>query len=524
MNRFTEGFKKLWDNFNNKSKKARIAIIVSLATILLAIILIIIFAAREKYGLLFSELENNDAQTIMSMLEEKGIDHKIEGNSILVPEEMVDELRLELASSLTLGSSGFELMDESSSFGMTDEEFRIKKLRMLQGEIERTIKSFPQIDSARVHITLAEKSVFINKDEPGSASIYLDIKDGKKIDPEQVKAIIALVSGGTDNIPVQNIQVIDENMNLLSKDLFDEDGNELQASSDVEGLKAIERDFEKELENKIMEHLSVVLGNENATVTVAADLDFDSKETTEIVYNPDKVIVSESYSKNRNNNSTGENSNSPIDNEMSNTIREQEMDEDTISEEGTINYEVGSIETVTITAPGEVKRLTASIVVNGNRDVATIEALENVIKGSLGINEERGDEISVVAMDFDTTAKDTLDKQIAAIEAQEARGKKIRLYTLAVLGILGLIALVTTIIIILRNLRRKEEEELILGANLDTVVGETISPKTLESFDPINFEENNEKLYVEKEIKNYAHDKPEQVVDIIKAWLTEDER
>ncbi|WP_426349133.1 flagellar basal-body MS-ring/collar protein FliF [Alloiococcus sp. CFN-8] len=523
MNIFTDGFKKLWENFNNKSKKARIAIITSSTAVLLAIILIIFMSFKDKYGLLFSELENGDAQTVVSTLEEKGIDYKIQGNSIHVPEEMVDKLRLELASSLTLGSTGFELMDEGNSFGMTKEEFEIKKLRMLQGEMERTIKSFPQIDSARVHITMAEKSVFIDKDTPGSAAIYLDIKEGKKLESEQVKAIIALVSGGTDNIPVQNIQVIDERMNLLSKDLFDEDGKEVQASGTVENLKTIEKDFERELENKILEHLSVVLGKGNATVTVAADLDFDSKESTQIIYSPDKVIVSETYKRDRDGDSQGNLGSSPVDNEMSNTIGDME-DNGIISEEGTINYEVGSLETVTITAPGEVKRLTASIIVNGNKDAGTLEDLKEVIKGSLGINEERGDEISVVSMNFDTAAQDALDKQIAAIEAQEAKEKKIRLYSMAVLGMIGVIAIISIIVIIMRNLRRKEDEELILGSNLNTVVGEEITPKPVESFEPIAFEEENEKLYIEKEIKSYAHEKPEQVADIIKAWLTEDER
>ena len=523
MNRFTEGFKKLLDNFSKKSKKARIAIITASTAVMLAIILIIIISFKEKYGLLFSELDSTDAETVISLLEEKEIDYKIEGNSIYVPEERVDKLRLELASNLTLGSTGFELMDETNSFGMTKEEFEIKKLRMLQGEMERTIKSFPQIDTARVHITLAEESVFINKDTPGSAAIYLHIKEGKKLEQEQVKAIIALVSGGTDNIPVQNIQVIDEKMNLLSKDLFDQEGNEIQASSSAQNLKDIEKEFEKELENKISEHLSVVLGKGNATVTVAADLDFDSKESTEIVYNPDKVIVSETYNRSRNGGSEENLGNSPIDNEMSNTIGDMESN-GIISEEGTINYEVGSLETVTITAPGEVKRLTASIIVNGNKDATTIEALKDVIKGSLGINEERGDEVSVVAMDFDTTAQDALERQIAAMEAQEAKENKIKLYTMAVLGVLGIIAIIAIIIIILRNIRKREDEDFILGANLNTVVGETITPKAVESFEPIAFEEENEKLYIEKEIKSYAHEKPDQVADIIKAWLTEDER
>ena len=92
-------------------------------------------------------------------------------------------------------------MDSGSSFGMTDEEFKIKKLRMQQGEIEKTIKSFPQVQDARVHITEATDSVFAKDTEPGKAAVYLKLKNGTTIDEEQVKSIVALVSGSTENIP-----------------------------------------------------------------------------------------------------------------------------------------------------------------------------------------------------------------------------------------------------------------------------------------------------------------------------------
>lgn len=77
---------------------------------------------------------------------------------------------------MTSGSKGYELMDSGSSFGMTDEEFKIKKVRMQQGELEKTIKSFPQVEEARVHITEAKDSVFVKDKEPGKAAVYLKLK------------------------------------------------------------------------------------------------------------------------------------------------------------------------------------------------------------------------------------------------------------------------------------------------------------------------------------------------------------
>ena len=99
----------------------------------------------------------------------------------MVPKENVDELRLEIAPELSTGSKGFELMDGSSSFGMTDEEFKIKKIRMQQGELEKTIKSFSQVDNVRVHITPSKDSVFVEDKEPGKAAVYLKLVAGNDL-------------------------------------------------------------------------------------------------------------------------------------------------------------------------------------------------------------------------------------------------------------------------------------------------------------------------------------------------------
>lgn len=78
-------------------------------------------------------------------------------------------------------------MDDSSSIGLTDEEFQIKKQRMIQGEIEKTIKSFPQVEDTRVHITFGESSVFEKEAIPGSAAVYLMLKPGTTLEKNQIK-------------------------------------------------------------------------------------------------------------------------------------------------------------------------------------------------------------------------------------------------------------------------------------------------------------------------------------------------
>ena len=159
--------------FKSLKKDTRVAIYVGASGLILASVFSAGYAMKNKYDVLFTGLDDIDANNIVSQLEEDNIDVKIEGSTVYVPKNEVDRLRLKLSSTITNGSQGFELMD-NSSFGMTDEEFQLKKQRMIQGEIERTIKTFPQIESARVHITPGEESVFAKEANPGTSAVYVN--------------------------------------------------------------------------------------------------------------------------------------------------------------------------------------------------------------------------------------------------------------------------------------------------------------------------------------------------------------
>ncbi|MBA8984293.1 flagellar biosynthesis/type III secretory pathway M-ring protein FliF/YscJ [Clostridium saccharobutylicum] len=185
MNRLLEKVKGFWEKFKSQSKKIKIAVVISIIAIIAAIASAIIYSSSNKYEILFSNLDPNDTQTIVKSLNDDKVQTKIDGNTIYVPSNKVDELRLKYAPNLTAGGSkGYELMDSGSSFGMTDEEFKIKKVRMEEGELEKTIKSFPQIQEARVHITESQDSVFVKEKTPGSAAVYLKIKQGNSINED----------------------------------------------------------------------------------------------------------------------------------------------------------------------------------------------------------------------------------------------------------------------------------------------------------------------------------------------------
>lgn len=518
MNKLKEIINKLTEKFKSFNKNTKIAIIISIITVIIAIISVMFYNSSNKYRVLFSNLDSKDAQYLLGELTERGVEMKVEGSTIMVPKEMVDELRLELASNLSGGSEGYELIDNSGSFGMTDEEFKLQKLRAQQGELEKTIKSFPQVNTVRVHITEANDSVFVEDKEPGKAAVYIDLISGDNLNQEQVKSIVALVSASTANIPEENVQVIDSDMNLLTANL---DADSTEISSDmIKNQFNLETEYEKKLEKSIIEMLEPVIGKDKITSSVKVELDFDSKQKTETIIDPNKVIISQQIKKENNNSNNEESTQSPVDNNMSAVIDENTGENNVYTnEEVNTNYDTGKVETQTISAPGEVKRLTATVFVNGNLDQNIQNALESAVANAIGINQERGDSISIIGMQFDSDAAQIGQEDQDAIDSLLEAEKTKKLVTYGVIGLVVLILVIGIIVLVIKNSKKKKaENENVLNVIIDDVVEEPIHHKK------INFDPSNEQVHVENEIKKYATEKPEQVADIIKSWLAENER
>ena len=522
MGRIKDVIKKLRDKISSFPKGVKISLIIAVVAILVGVVTFSYYSSKNKYGVLFSNLESEDAATVTTKLKDGKVDYKVSGQSILVPKAQVDELRLQLASQISTGSKGYELMDTASSFGRTDEEFQVEKVRMAQGELEKTIKGFPQIAAARVHISPAEDSVFVKDKTPGKAAVYIKLNPGTKLDTDQVRSIVALVSGSTENIPQENIQVIDDKMNLLSKDLF-VDGQDTASSASVEKQSNLEKEYEAKLEKAIVDLYEPVIGKGKVTAKVSVDLDFDSKTKTQTIVDPNKVIVSQQTSKETNTNNGGTSSSSPVDNNMSNTISNTNGSTTSTKDSQTTNYEVGKTENKVISAPGEVKRLTASVMVDGKLDAQTQQQLSDSIGNAIGLDKARGDQISVLGMNFDPAAKDQAQAELDAMQKEIDSQNRMKLIKVVAVIAAIVLVLVGGLIFFLRKRRKNKVEEQ--EHLLDIVVGEDAIPhKEPISFAPLDFEPNDENTHIQNEVRKYAKEKPDQVVDVVKSWLTESER
>jgi flagellar M-ring protein FliF len=175
---------------------------------------------RTPYVNAFAELAHADAVAIVGQLDRLKIPHRIadDGRTILVPEEQVATARMQiLGGELSLKNSvGFELFNESD-MGLTDFAQRINYQRALQGELARTIMSLAEIDSARVHLSLPERSLFKANQEPAKAAVTLRTKQVAVIDPMTVSGIQRLVASAVPGLSPENVAVLDEKGRPLSR-------------------------------------------------------------------------------------------------------------------------------------------------------------------------------------------------------------------------------------------------------------------------------------------------------------------
>ena len=509
INKIKEFISKKILDFKALSKTKKLVLVIASVAVILSIVFGVKYMNNNKYKVLFSGLNSTDAASITKELESENIDMKIQGDSILVPKDKVDELRLKLSENISNGSKGYELMDEGSSFGMTDEEFKIKKQRMLQGEIEKTIKTFSQVADARVQIINGEESVFAKETQPGSAAVTITLNPGESLDISQVRSIMSLVSASCENIPKQNVEVVDQNMNLLSEGLYDENGKEQATnSSGLYIARKAEKELNSDLERAISSVLESMFGSGKVVVKVNSDLNFDTNEITEIKIDPNKVAIKEN--KKENTTSQDDAAGGNIDNNM-NTVGGNDTNLNTSREES-IEYETGRTESKTIKAQGEINKITASVAINGNLNNKTLQQVEDIVSNIIGVDENRGDSISVVGMPFDTLANE--DDNLAV---KDDINKVMKIVAVVV----GILLLLIVGIVVYMYMKKKNsdivEEDFDDSEHLDIInqkIQEMEKTRSTEA-------EEEESISLEEEVRQYASENKEQVTDLIRNWLSE---
>ena len=396
----------------------KISFTVSIGMVVGGFILLLLWANRPDYQVLFTNLDTTDGARITEKLKEKAIPFKLKegGSAILIPDNEVYQLRLELASEgLPRGRNiGFEVFDEIP-FGTTEFVQRIKYQQALQGELARTITQFDAVDEARVHIVASGDSLFAEPERPATASVVLRPLPGRTLDGRQLQGIIHLVACAVEGLQPENVTVVDMEGGLLSKG-HDRDDIGTLSKAQFDHQRKLESSFE----NRVQTMLEPVVGMNKAVVRVSAELDFSQVNISEEKFDPDSLVV-RSEQQQKESSSFGKDlpSGSP---DLKYQINQSQVGAGSSTkpyqkESALINYEINRVNRQVSSSVGDVKRLSVAVVIDGPygtskdadgkevknfspRSRKEMKNFEEIVKKAIGFNEARGDQVSVSNIPF----------------------------------------------------------------------------------------------------------------------------
>jgi flagellar M-ring protein FliF len=381
-----------------------------------------------SYGVLFTDMDTETASSVVAKLKTEKVAYVLDdgGRTVRVPVARVDELRLELAGQgmPTSGRVGFEIFDRTA-FGVTDFLEHVNYRRALEGELARTIGSLGDVASARVHLAMPRESLFTNQDQPAKASVVLKLRSNRPLPPSTVNAITGLVAASVESLRPESVVVIDNFGRSLA--------HASNSSEDAAGGPNLERQqrLERDMAARVVALLDPILGAGHVRVNVSAQLDPGSKEETEERWDPTPVIRSRQSVTQTGSAAAaqggiaGARGNLPPDPKATKppeTVLASAPAPPPGHVAETTNYEVGKVTTHRLQPRGELQRLSVAVVVDDDHETTTeggkpvrkskprsatdIQKVHDLVAASVGLDADRGDQLTVENIAFEETPVD----------------------------------------------------------------------------------------------------------------------
>lgn len=391
---------KTWSGLDTGKK-----FLIGLASIAVLAAFVGLFRMASNPGmtLLYAGLEATAAGDVIQSLEQKGIHHEVRGGAIYVESSARDMLRMTLAAEglPENGMQGYELLDTLTGFGTTSQMFDAAYWRAKEGELARTIVASPMITAARVHIANTGSNPFQRAVTP-SASVTLTTTGGS-VAIAQARAIKFLVASAVPGLKTDDVAVIDSVVGLV-------------ASAEDQGQAQNGDDRSDALRDRVLRLLEARVGVGNVVVEVDISTDFVSETVRERIVDPSSRVAISTDTEESSNDSTGAAdgtvtvaSNLP-DGEAAGTEGSRSSNNQTRER---INYEISETSREVLRSPGTVKRITVAVLVNGIQQVNAegqlvleprnedeLEALKDLVSSAVGLDEARGDLVTLKSMEF----------------------------------------------------------------------------------------------------------------------------
>ncbi len=390
---------------------------------------VVLWSQEGDFRPLYGSMENLDTNEIMNVLDTDEIKYKIDSSSgaLLVEADQLHRIRLKLAARGFGAQSpvGMEMLDQEQPLGTSQFLETARYRRGLEGELARTISSIHAVRSARVHLAIPARSVFVRDARKPRASVFLELYAGREITRAQVKAIRNMVSSSIAELSIDEVTIVDQLGNLLSN---------VDSGQDFE-MAGKQLDYVRKVESKISDRVTSILqpiiGNGNYRAEVTADVDFTQMEQTDEIFNPDLPSVRSEATLEEQRGGAGGGAASGVPGALSNQPPEEatvngsaaagsegaetaDKGAGTSRKQSTRNYELDRTISHTRHQVGKLQRLSVAVVVNDLPvsdaaegeptskawEPAQLDRITQLVKDAVGFNAARGDSVNVINSAF----------------------------------------------------------------------------------------------------------------------------
>lgn len=512
--------------WTSRTKAQKGTLIGTLSGVVILAALITFFVTRTNFVPLYTDMSRSEIGQVKENLDSQGVPNKVApgGTSILVPDNMVDDLLVSLASEgyPESGRIDYSFFSKNAGFGMTDNEFDVLKLASMQTEVANLLKGVKGVQDAKVMITMPEQGVFINQGKgEASASIVLKTEPGYQFSDTQITALYNLVSKSIPNLSTDNIVITNQYFEYfdLAKSQSGTSGTSI--ADQIQLKKSVERDIQRQVQMM----LGTLMGQEKVVVSVTTDIDFQQEQREENLVEPvDKENmegialsvqrITETY--------TGK---PPVDGGT--TEGSDPTDNFTNYAEGTTDS--GDYERIEETINNEVNRIRKNIVESPYR----IRDIGIQVMVEPPVPDDRSSMPAGVQEDIErilsTIVRTSIDKESAGELSDEQIGNKIVVtvqpffgkpsdtvstassipWWIYVIGGLLVVVIAVLLFFMFRKKRDVEEEEM-------------FEEEIILNVEDINSEKETESTLRRKQLEKMAKDKPEEFAKLLRTWIAEE--
>jgi flagellar M-ring protein FliF len=331
-------------------------------------------------------------------------------------------------------TGGFSLMEKDPGFGVSQFMENARYQHALETELARTIAGLKQVEGARVHLAVPQQSAFVRDRRPTSASVFLQLRSGRRLEREQVTSIVNLVASSIPDLSAEQVTVVDSQGRLLSAP--DKDTEFAEREQQMEIARRMEDDYSQRIESL----LTPLLGVGRVRAQVVAQIEMSSTEEAKEQFRPDSQIVrSEQTSEDLSRNGAGTGPQG-VPGALTNQPPQGGVAQpagapapvaaaaagattpagttitpvpDNSSKQATRNYEMDRTVAYTRQPAGRLQRLSVAVLIDNLRTTdkdgkvtetplseEQLTRINTLVRDAVGFDEPRGDRVSVVNQSF----------------------------------------------------------------------------------------------------------------------------